>query len=368
MPIAGLHPFQRFELESLPAWRGLPFNDQPAGPDEDAVNDMESAFQTALRERHLPPFIAAYVASARAILGRSGAQPLVHDILGEALARLTFYYAFLIRRRRAALATPDSSLRWVLDAGLLRHARRVADELERAGRRTSDYYTLADDPPLAAWVGHHVRPVIEDYVGSRAVAPHAHIRVVSTERFAHTWQHLYRQHAYGYFHWDELCYSIPLIVYLDDVGEADGPYSYVDGSDKWPQNLTVRAFMQAISCRLLPAAEIDDAHRRRVAALPRIFRGGERVGSHLDERAFAAAQVTRVTGVAGTAVLSDGFSLVHGGGHPSGGRRRALFIAHRYPRKRLLDVYAGVARRWWRLRVPRQRPTAAVPAPRSSGA
>ncbi len=286
-------------------------------------------------------------------------------MLGDAFSRLIFYYLFLTRTRRASLAVENSSCTWQLDSSLLRHARAIADEMEKAGRRTSKYYSLSEDPLLEEWVQMNVRPVIRSYVGSAAVAPHAHVRVVSTEAYQHTWQHMYAEHAFGYYHWDELCYSIPLIVYLDDVSATDGPYSYVEGSDKLRQNLTIRAFTQAISCKLLVTDNIDEAHKRRIAALPRIFRGGEMVGSHLDPKLFDDSLVRKMTGPAGTAILSHGFSLVHGGGHPSAGRRRALFIAHRYPRKRLLDLCAAVGARWWRLRTERPG-TAAGGAPRKA--
>jgi hypothetical protein len=352
MPIRGLHPFQGFELESLPAWRHLSFNEQHVEADEQAVNEIEGAFRAALGARRLRPFFAVYFRHAQGIFARSNKDPLVYEILSEGLSRLIFYYLFMTRRKRDCLATESSSYTWNLDPALLARTRRLADDLEKAGRRTSDYYALSTDRPLCEWVRRNVRPLIESYVGSSALAPHAHIRVVTTQMFGHTWQHLYEEHPFGYFHWDELCYSIPLIIYLDDVGSDDGPYSYVEGSDKCQQNLTIRAFTQAISCKLLPAARIDDAYRQVIARLPRIFRGGERVGSHLEERIFCDSVVKRMTGRAGTAILSDGFSLVHGGGHPSAGRRRALFVAHRYPRKKVLDGCASAARSWFRLRVP----------------
>jgi hypothetical protein len=360
MALLGLHPFQRFDLESLPAWRHLSFNNEHIEADEQAVNELESAFRAAVGARRLLPFFRRYADCGRGILARCGGQPLVYEILGEALARLVYYYLFLTKRGRSSLATEGSSCTWSVDPELLQAARRRADELERTGERTSEYYPLSTDPPLFEWVRRNVRPVIEGYVGSRAIAPHAHVRVVTTRRFAHTWEHLYREHAFGYFHWDEFCYSLPLIIYLDDVGIDDGPYSYIEASDKMPQNLTVRAFTQAITCKLLAAPRLEEAHRETVARLPRIFRGGETVGLHLDQRVFDAATVRSMTGAAGTAILSDGFSLVHGGGHPSAGRRRALFVAHRFPRKRLLDACASASRRWWRLQVAR-------PAARADG-
>jgi hypothetical protein len=352
MSLYGLHPFQRFELEGLPAWRHLAFNNECVTSDEEAVNEIEAAFQKTLQTRNLSRFVSIYIDYSRGILAHNGRNPLVYEILCEALARLVFYYLFITRRGRISLAGEHSSIvTWILDQELLRYARILADELERTGKRTSDYYSLKVDRPLSEWVRENVRPLIEAYVGSSAVAPHAHLRVVTTELYGHTWDHRYADHPFGDFHWDELCYSIPLIIYLDDVQMTDGPYSYVEGSDKLPQNLTVRAFTQAITCKLLPGECIDDSHREAIAALPRIFRGGERVGSHLDRRVFENADVRYKAGVSGTAILADGFSLVHSGGHPSAGRRRALFVAHRYPRKKVLDGATQAARIWFRSRV-----------------
>jgi hypothetical protein len=365
MAVSGLHPFQRFELEHLPAWQHLCFNERNVQADEATVDEIEAAFREAVHRHNPRLMLRAYMRRARDLLARSDGDPLVYEILCEALARLIFYYLFMTRRGRPALAADGSACTWNIAPELLRATRARADELERLGERTSEYYALSEDRPLSDWVRHNVRPLVESYVGSSAVSPHAHIRVVTTERYADTWQHMYQEHPFGYFHWDELCYSIPLIIYLDDVGLSDGPYAFVEGSDKMPQNLTLRAFAQAVSCKLLPAARIDEQHRAVVAALPRVFRVGERVGSHLDRQPFDAAGVRYMTGVAGTAILSDGFSLVHGGGHPSAGRRRALFVAHRFPRKRLLDLCATAGRRWWRWRVPQ--PRAAAPQPGARG-
>jgi hypothetical protein len=354
VPLHSLHPYQEFDLEKLPSWRHCSFTNDNTRPDENAVNDIETEFQAALIARRLRHFSTVYFRRAREILGRSRWDPLVYDILAEAFSRLVAFYLFLIRRQRTSLAVGGSSVMWRIPPSLLGYARGLADEMEKNRKRVSSYYPLSNDKPLAAWVRENVRPVIESYVGSSAITPHAHIRVVSTDSYSRTWEYMYRDHPYGYYHWDELCYSIPLIVYLDDVTVWDGPYSYVEGSDKVPQNLTIRAFTQAISCKLLVTDNIDDSHKRKIAALPRIFRGGEMVGSHVDPALFSEQVVRRVTGIAGTATLSDGFSLVHGGGHPSAGRRRALFIAHRYPRKRLLDVGVAISRKWWRLQMPRR--------------
>ena len=353
MPLANLHPFQQFDLERIPSWRDFEFNKKNTERDENAANDMEAAFQRALREGSLRDFTSTYFGRAREILERYHWEPVIYEILSEAFPRMIRFYLFLRRRKRSSLAVQGSCHTWQIPLSLLIHARGLAEEMEKNGKRVSEYYALRDDPPLNRWVRENVRPVIESYVGSRAIAPHAHIRVVNTESFSNTWDYMYKDHPFGYYHWDELCHSIPLIIYLRDVSISDGPYSYIEGSDRSPQNLTIRAFAQAISCKLLITDKIDTAHKKKLAALPRIFRAGEMVGSHVDPALFTDGIVKRATGVAGTAILADGFSLVHGGGHPSGGRRSALFIAHRYPRNRLMDIWSAAARKWWQLRGPR---------------
>jgi hypothetical protein len=354
MPLFNLHPCQHFNLEELPNWSELRFNNEGTQSNEEAANGIELAFQGALRERGLGKFLTVYFERAREILDRSGWDSFVYEILGEALSRMVGYYVFLVRRSRSHLAMEGSSVVWRIEPSLMERARALADDVVANGQSVSPYYKLSEDRRLYRWVHENVRPVIESYVGSRAIAPHAHIRAVSAAAFGDTWEHLYAGNPYGYFHWDESCYSIPLIVYLDDVQVDDGPYSYVEGSDKLQRNFTIRAFTQAISCKLLVTNDFGDAYRKKIAALPRIFRGGEMVGAHLPASLFQEQAIRRMVGAAGTAVLSDGFSLVHAGGHPTNGRRRALFIAHRFPRKKLADTFSSISRSLWRLRVRRR--------------
>ncbi len=360
MALLGLHPCQRFNLEELPNWSECQFNDGGTGPNEEAVNDIEGAFREALQSHSLLRFVKVYIARGRGILERSGRDPFVYAILGEGLSRMVGYFFVFIRHHRDSLSASGSAVTWQIEPSLLQRARAIADEVEKSGKEVSPYYKLSEDPPLDLWVRKNVRPVIESYVGSRAVAPHAHIRTVSAARFGPDWQHLYAANPNGYFHWDESCYSMPLIVYLDDVHLQDGPYSVVEGSDKWPRNFTIRAFTQAISCKLLVTNHFDAEYKQKIAALPRVFRGGEMVGAHLARAVLDEQPIRTMTGPAGTAVLSDGFSVVHAGGHPTTGRRRALFIAHRYPRKKLVDVYSRLGGLWWKLRVPPEKPRFAV--------
>jgi hypothetical protein len=354
MALLHAHPFQNFELEKLPQWQQLDFNNTDADFYEAIANRLETDFHATLRDGGILRFLSAYIRASREILDKSDWNPLYYALLEEASARLVFYYFFLTKRKRASLATEGSGVHWRIDPALLATARAIAGEMTKNGTRVSPYYKLSTDKNLDDWVAKNVRPVIEGYIGSTAIAPHAHIRVVDTASFKHTWDYMYADHPYGYYHWDELPYSIPLIVYLDDVGENDGPYAYVEGSDKFEQNYVLRAFTQAISCKLIQTDKIDAAHKKTIAGLPRIFRGGEMVGAHVDPELFTTHGVRKCTGPAGTAVLADGFSVVHGGGHPIAGRRRALFIAHRYPRKKLLSAWSAAAKALWQIRLKRR--------------
>jgi hypothetical protein len=116
----------------------------------------------------------------------------------------------------------------------------------------------------------------------------------------------------------------------------------VDGSDKLPQNYVLRALHQAVGhhCKINP---IKPAERALIGRLPGPLRGGDLVGAFTGPAPFEASNVRLATGQAGQVSLFEGFRLTHAGGHPKTKSRKALFVAFRYPTKRIDDVFGWMA-------------------------
>ncbi|MEE3330740.1 MAG: hypothetical protein VX246_07710, partial [Myxococcota bacterium] len=245
-------------------------------------------------------------------------------------------------KTRSSFETETSICSWDLDPELVRQAAEAAAVQERDAVARRDY-DLASDPDLRAWLMANVRPVIEEYVGCRAIEPWGVIRYANASGEGEPWPSYEAKHAYEEFHFDELCYMQRIILYLNDVDEGCGPFLYVDGSDRMEQNLVVRTFHQAVD-----ACGFDfytEAGRRSLARLPGLFRGSDIVGRHTGPGPFESSRLVQATGPAGRLILFDGFQLVHAGGFPATATRKALFIAFRFPRKKVGDLAATAVRR-----------------------
>lgn len=335
------HPFQRFDLERDPSFVGISFRNDDNAFYEDRATHLRSAFDEAVRRGKLFGFVKEYTDLAREMAARASERTLITKMLNNALVRLVTYYFFLRLRTREHFNPSASVYSWVLERRLLIKARAAADAMQRDNIETCDY-DLRSDRPLHAWLMENVRPIIQDYVGFHVDWPHAHIRYADAKRHGQGWTYHYRQHPYGYFHFDEICYSLPIIVYLDDVDAECGPFSYVEGSDKMQQNFILRALHQALwhHCGI---HYHELAHKQAVAQLPAIFRGGDLLGAYAGPRPFEAQRIVQVVGPAGQTTLFEGFMLVHAGGHPKAGARKALFFAFRFPRKKVADLAARAA-------------------------
>jgi hypothetical protein len=275
--------------------------------------------------------------------------PLMRKLLENALFRLVHYYLFVRRRTRPYLAEKGSAHTWQLDPKIIAKAQAAAAQQERDNETARDY-DLDRDPELKKWVMENVHPIVQSYVGSPVIRPWAHIRYADADRHGNDWAHIYRAHPFAYYHLDEMLYSIPLIIYLTDVEENTGAFSYVEGSDKIEQNWVVRSFYQAV-CHGQQIQTHKESDLITIGSLPSVFRGGDLVGAFTGPEPFANSHVVRVTGPAGTALISDGFQLVHAGGHPKAGARKALFVAFRYPQKRIGDFAGRAAAAYYRFRL-----------------
>jgi len=338
-----LHPFQSNALQRDPRWQSVEFNDVANAFFEACARDLEREFRSSVAGGSLRAFVRRYLEVAETMLPRTSESSVLLRLLPDALRRLICYFDYLRLRTRDCLDAQASVLCWDLGEDLVRRAQQAAAEQERDGTARRDY-DLRADPELRAWLMSEVRPVVEDYVGIRVGLPQANIRYANSTREGEPWPSYDAVHPYEEFHFDEPCYTQRMILYLNDVDAGCGPFTYVDGSDRMEQSLVVRAFHQAVDhCQL---DFYDEADRRRIGRLPASFRGGDMVGRFAGPEPFDSHSLLQVTGPAGRLLLYDGFELIHAGGFPEVGMRKAMFIAFRFPRKKLGELAASAVARF----------------------
>ena len=345
-----LHPFQQNDLTRDPRWRNIDFSDSQNSFFEEQTNALDLEFRNALTRGSMRPFVKQYLAVTERMLQHSNQGPALLEVFPNALERLVRYFDYLRLRSREHLDENRSVLRWQLDADTVRRAQDAAalQEREVIARKP---YDLRSDPKLRAWLMREVRPVIEEYVGVRICMPVAEIRFASSTREGEPWPENEPLHPYEEFHFDELCYMQRMILYLNDVDECCGPYTYVDGSDRLEQNFVLRAFHQAVDRTKMDF--YNEVDRQRFGHLPASFRGSDIVGRFAGPQPFTAQTLVQATGPAGQLILFDGFQLVHAGGFPEQGKRKAMFISFRYPRKKLADAAGAAARHFAARRLTR---------------
>jgi hypothetical protein len=344
-PISGKHPFQQFNLPDDPYWKDVTFDPRDDGLFSGEVEELEALFQRAVREGGLLGFIRSYAAIAKRLLKKSLGPEIVRPVLINALGRLVTYHYFLTRRTRSNLNENIPSLRgWTVEPRMIEAAREQAARMEREGVAVEDV-DLEKLPELKNWLMDTVRPVISGYVGIAAIKPWAQIRYADAATHGDGWQNYYKQHPYGYFHFDEFCYSIPTIIYLEDVDEECGPFSYVEGGDKMKQNYVLRAFHQAVGHDMAINPVLDE-DRQAIGKFPDVFRGTDLVGTMTGPAPFENHEVKLATGKAGQVSMFEGFMLPHAGGHPKTKSRKALFVAFRYPGKRIGDWSSMMAEKY----------------------
>lgn len=340
-----LNPFQKFDLENSDYWKDVTFLKHDDNFFAEQIIELSTLFDEAVREGRGRCFVEKYIRNACLMLEKAQERELVRQILIDGLRRLAMSYRFLKRKTRSNLNEPRVSVRhWEVDVQMLKAARDEAAAMEQANIEAQDF-DLDRVPEFKKWLADTIQPIISSYIGSAAIKPWAQIRYADAARHAIGWSSMYDRHEFGYFHFDEFCYSMPTIVYLDDVDEECGPFSYVDGSDKLPQNYVLRALHQAVGhhCRINP---LKPAERTRIGRLPSALRGGDLVGSFAGPMPFEENNTKLATGDAGLVSLFEGFRLTHAGGHPKTKSRKALFVAYRYPIKRVDDIYGWAGQKY----------------------
>lgn len=126
-------------------------------------------------------------------------------------------------------------------------------------------------------------------------------------------------------HFDEKK-GITSIIYLTDVDESTGCFSYLDGSHLLKQSLTIRTFHETLA-NDLNVKSSEDARRYDI---PEELYGTLDYGQNLPahKREIAKRHIVKVVGPMGTAISFTGNTMIHGGGWPSAGQRVAMFVAH----------------------------------------
>jgi hypothetical protein len=116
--------------------------------------------------------------------------------------------------------------------------------------------------------------------------------------------------------------GISTIVYLSDVSEDNGAFSYIRGSHLIPRSLVLTAIHQCV--------EFDLGFKtpEQLASLPLEFRGSVGIGNFLDHDKLEAVKRCRqaLEGPAGTYVTFNGQYVLHRGGKPLSGTRVAAFF------------------------------------------
>jgi hypothetical protein len=126
-------------------------------------------------------------------------------------------------------------------------------------------------------------------------------------------------------HFDEKK-GVTSIVYLTDVDEQSGCFSYLEGSNRIRQSVSIRALHETMM-HDMNVKTIDDARKYGITdGLAGTIAYGENLPPAKKE--VALRYIHKLVGPAGTAISFAGNILVHGGGWPLKGERIAMFINH----------------------------------------
>lgn len=341
------NPFQLFKPEGLPYFQGISFNDDHNEFFLDSVREMREAFTLAVENGKYWEFVKAYADLTAKMLSVRQDKTTLYALFDDALWRLVVYIFHLRARSRAHFCEHGSVCEFELDKAMLADARAQVDHMEGHGEKTR-HYDLNRAPGLKQWVTKSLQPIIEDYIGYRVVSPGGELRYANSQLHMQDWKEI-RLHQYSNFHYDQFIVAYPMAIYLDDVGESSGPFSYVDGSDKLPLDYVSRALHSALTFRCNIGGMSDDDFSV-IGALPSVFRGGDLVGAYAGLEAFERSRIVAVKGSIGSGVLFNGFHLVHSGGKPLSGKRKSMFVYFKYPMHKVWQMYGRGAARYWKYR------------------
>lgn len=300
---------------------------------EELTQELEDAFRKTVDDGKLRRFRKQYNNIVRALVEQSRDEPNLRSVIDYAFRRLITIYCYLRQRKKSVLTflQGDSSVvKWKLEQGLLTRAIDQANRMQQTGVSHQEF-DLKSTPNLLGWIRENYWPLVHRFSGLAALPiTNAHIRCISYARHGDGYRHRFRYHRFGNHHYDEDVYSLPLIVYLSDVSQGCGPFEYLSAADKYSNNYVLRAFHQAVNhdCQL---SSLEARNFSAIGRLPSVFRGGDVVGNLYPQIEFEKAGPVLVTGGIGTAVMFDGFNVIHSGGFPTEGCRKSLFINFRFP-------------------------------------
>lgn len=343
------NPFQTANLRNLSWWRGVSLYDEKNQIFEELIQELDDAFRKAVDNRKLIRFGEDYGRIARLMIQQLPREPILRSIIDNAYRRLITIYCYVQQRKnssRAFLEGDSSVVIRKIEQKFLAKAVEQADRMTQSGQ-SHQKFNLKSSPGLLRWIFENYWPLVGKFCGMAALPiPCAHIRCMNSDQDGEEYRHRFRYHRFGNHHYDEDVYSLPLIIYLSDVSESCGPFEYLSTSNQYSHNFVLRAFHQAINhdCRI---SSLDEKSFAVIASLPSVFRGGDVVGNLYPQIEFEKAGPVTVNGDVGTAIIFDGFNVIHAGGFPTAGSRKSLFVNFRFPiakirpRVRVLFLRAG---------------------------
>lgn len=327
------NPFQSADLRVLPWWEGVALYDEKNHIFEKLTQELESAFAGAVERGTLGRFSREYGRIAQAMVEQLPSEPLLPAILDHSFRRLITLYCYRRQRSRSQQRLLDgdtSVVRWQVEPGLLAKAIDQADRMQRWGV-THQAFDMKSSEGLRRWIFGVYWPLVRRFCGMMALPMiDAHIRCISNDKNGAAYRERFQYHRFGNHHFDQDVYSLPLIVYLSEVSDSCGPFEYLSASYNYANNFVLRAFHQALNhdCGI---SSLEPTSFPAIARLPAVFRGGDVMGNLYPQTEFEKAGPVAVTGGIGTAVLFDGFNVIHAGGFPYDGCRKSLFVNFRFP-------------------------------------
>jgi hypothetical protein len=320
-------------LRNLPWWQNVALYDERNHIFEELTQELEDTFRKAVDVGKLGHLGKEYSRIAGIMIEQCPSEPILHSILDHAFRRLITIYCYLRQRKRSSLKflEGDSSVvRWNLEQDFLAKAMDQAKRMQQSGV-THQKFDLRSSPNLRRWILENYWPLVNKFSGIAALPIlSAHVRCMSHEKDGGGYRDRFRYHRFGNHHYDEDVYSLPLIIYLSNVSQSCGPFEYLSASNKYSNNFVLRALHQAINhdCRL---SSLDEKSFSAIARLPSVLRGGDVIGNLYPQAEFEKAGPVVVNGGIGTAMMFDGFNVIHAGGLPSEGCRKSLFVNFRFP-------------------------------------
>ena len=141
-------------------------------------------------------------------------------------------------------------------------------------------------------------------------------------------------HDLDALHLDRYFPSITLIIYLSNVTLNDGPFQYIEGSNKYKRSLFVNCIHTGVSFSTFPGSKEPhdyekDEQRALFMQMPKIMQGHLVIGSFINKDSHNYKILSENNKIAlgseGAAFLFDGHRTLHVGGRPKDGKRLTIF-------------------------------------------